>query len=121
MKKIITILIIILSIYCIGCIENNDNYITDEEKIIGTWVNTSRYINGTASFTYIFSNDNTFEMIIIFNNDTFGNVGTWEIKENLLNLNIEGNLIKSNYNFSNKDQTLTITDSPQNTMNFDRQ
>jgi hypothetical protein len=59
--------------------------------------------------------------MFIFDNYTFGNVGTWEIKDNFLNLNIEENLIKSNYKFSNKNQTLTIINSPQNTMNFDKQ
>ena len=105
---------------CIESVENNNSY-NDEEKIIGTWVNTSQYVNGTASFTYIFSSDNTFEMIIKFNNNTFGNLGTWEIKENLLYLTVEDNLVKSNYSFYNNDKSLTITDSPEYKMNFNKQ
>jgi len=99
MKKIIisiTILIFLL-IGFTGCFESSENYNIDEEKIIGNWVNTSQYINGTTSFTYIFSSNKTFEMIITLGNDTFGNTGTWNIKDNKLNFNIEGNLI----NFTN--------------------
>jgi len=60
-------------------------------------------------------------MIITLGNDTFGNTGTWNIKDNKLNFNIEGNLINSDYKFSNNYKKLTITDSPENTMNFNKQ
>ena len=123
MKKIIisiTILIILL-IGFNGCLESSENQDIDEEKIIGSWVNTSQYVNGSTSFTYVFSSDKTFDMIIILGNDTFGNSGTWNIKDNKLNFNIEGNLIDSDYKFSNDYRKLTISDSPENTMDFIKQ
>jgi hypothetical protein len=69
----------------------------------------------------MFNSDSTFEIKFTSGNNNFGNKGKWNISDNKLNFNIEGDLISSDYSFSNNDKILTITDSPESTMDFVKQ
>ena len=116
-KHLITLGIAVLLI-CIGlsgCNESNNSYKPDEERIIGTWIISEPYEGSTRTITYIFLPDKTYEVIGTYKEDTESYNGTWKILDYELVVTIEGQTQTGNYNFSNNDKTLTITDNMSNT------
>jgi len=114
MKKQLIIpgmVVLLLVINFSGCIEtkNSQNNI-DEEKLIGIWTNTSFAEGNVITLSYTFLSNNTYlvSMSYLENTSTFN--GTWKITDNNLIVIIEGRTLTGNYEFSNNDKTITITD-----------
>jgi hypothetical protein len=113
MKKIIVfvIMILILIVGLSGCNESNKSSNTDEVRIIGSWF-ISELIDGkTNTITYIFLPDKTYKVIGSYDGLTENFSGIWKIEDNKLIVTIEGRTLTGDYQFSNNDKTLTITDT----------
>ena len=118
MKKhliVIEIVVLLLVVGLSGCNESNNSFKSDEDRIIGTWVISELYEGSTRTITYIFLPDKTYEVIGTYKEDTESYNGTWKILDYKLVVTIEGRTQTGNYNFSNDDKTLTITDNMSNT------
>lgn len=112
-KKLIIHLIAILLILVnlIGCLENENNQNkTDEEKLIGIWTNTSSFNGNIITITYTFLSNNTYIVSLKTSQNTSTYSGTWEIINKSLIVTIEGKTNTGDYEFSNNDKTITITD-----------
>lgn len=108
----ITILLIVVGL-C-GCSESEQRQINiDKEKLIGTWANTSLNEGNNLTISYTFFSNNTYIAMIgnSENPNTLSYNGTWEITNNQLIVTIEGKTQTGNYEFSNNDKTITITDT----------
>jgi hypothetical protein len=113
MKKIIVVVVMILIfIVCLsGCIDSNKSSETDEDRVIGTWYISEVIDENIKNITYIFSPDKSYEVIVTYksNNESFK--GIWKIEGKTLIVTFEGEeTLIGNYQFSNNDKTLTITD-----------
>ena len=84
---------------------------SSEEKLIGTWYISEVYEVSTRTVTYIFSSDKSYEVIITYQDNKESFNGTWKIVDNQLIVTIQAETLTGNYQFSNNDKTLTITDT----------
>lgn len=112
-RLLIPILILLVTIGLTGCStqntnNNQDNHTTNPElnKFVGTWTNITYEI--IQNYPTIKNTTYTF-----FLNGTFRegrNTGNYELKEGKLFLDLgQENGILYDYNFSNNNQTLTLT------------
>ncbi len=113
MKKfiVVVIMILIFIVSLSGCIESNKSSKTDEDRIIGSWFISELVDGKTNTVTYIFLPDKTYKVIGSFDGLTENFTGTWKIEDNKLIVTIEGRTLTGDYQFSNNDNTLTITDT----------
>ncbi len=114
MKKQLVIFGIAVLLICIGfsgCNEDNNTFQSDEEKIIGTWVFATTLNETTVYVYYIFLTNKTFEVIFSYAGEVIRENGTWNITDNKLLITLKGEIITSDYNFSNNNKTLTIIES----------
>lgn len=112
MKKQLVIFGIAVLLICIGlsgCNEDNNTFQSDEEKIIGTWIYATTLNETTVYVYYNFLSNKTFEIIFSYTGDRGS--GTWNITDNKLLITLKGEIITSDYNFSNNNKTLTIIES----------
>lgn len=112
MKKQLVIFGIAVLLICIGlsgCNEDNNTFQSDEEKIIGTWIYATTLNETTVYVYYNFLANKTFEVIFSYTGDRGS--GTWNITDNKLLITLKGEIITSDYNFSNNNKTLTIIES----------
>ncbi len=112
MKKqlvIFGIAVLLIFIGLSGCNEDNNTFQSDEEKIIGTWVYATTLNETTVYVYYNFLANKTFEVIFSYTGDRGS--GTWNITDNKLLITLKGEIITSDYNFSNNNKTLTIIES----------
>ena len=112
MKKQLVIFGIAVLLICIGlsgCNEDNNTFQSDEEKIIGTWIYATTLNETTVYVYYNFLSNKTFEVIFSYTGDRGS--GTWNITDNKLLITLKGEIITSDYNFSNNNKTLTIIES----------
>jgi hypothetical protein len=93
-------------------IEENNSALSDEEKIIGTWKYSESYEEYTIIGVFTFFTDKTCRYSSRYVGGAETKLdGTWEIKNNKLILILEGvEPETTDYEFSNHDKTLTITD-----------
>jgi hypothetical protein len=115
MKKQLIIpgmVVLLLVINFSGCIEtkNSQNNI-DEGKLIGIWTNTSLAEGNVVTLSYTFLSNYTYIVSINYLENTSTYIGTWKITDNNLIVIIEGRTLTGNYEFSNNDKTITITDT----------
>ena len=116
---IITIIsILIISVILSGCNESNNNFKSDEDRIIGTWIISEDYEGAPITITYIFNTDKTYQVIGKSEEITESYNGSWQISDDKLIVTIEGRTQTGDYQFSNDDKTLTITDDSSNTTNI---
>ena len=120
MKKhlIIGIAFLLICVVLSGCNEQQtttNSEKSDEDRITGTWFISELFENNTRTITYIFSPDTTYKVIGTYKNYTESFNGTWKIENNKLIVTIEGRTLIGDYQFSNNDKTLTITDTETNT------
>jgi len=112
MKKqliIVGIIVILITAGLSGCNEDNSTFQSDEEKIIGTWVYATTLNETTVYVYYIFLSNKTFKGIFSYTGDRAN--GTWNITDNKLLITLKGEILTSDYNFSNNNKTLTIIES----------
>ena len=107
--KIVGIILIILTLYLSGCNENI--FKSDKEKIIGTWVYATTLNESTVYVYYIFSTNQTIEIIFLYTGEDIRANGTWNITNNKLIISLEEENIVSDYSFSNNDKTLTLIEN----------
>lgn len=106
---IVGIIILILTINLSGCNENK--FKSDKEKIIGTWIYATTLNESTVYVYYIFSINQTLEIIFLYTGEDIRANGTWNITNNKLIISLEEENIVNDYSFSNNDKTLTLTES----------
>ena len=97
--------------------------ISDEDRLIGIWTNTSMIQDSIRTSTYIFLSDKTFEQTVSYKGKTDMATGIWEVIEpsNELVLYSEIQDLTIFYDFSNNDKTLTIRDDTGATIDFTKQ
>ena len=119
MKKqlIIGIVVLLICVVLSGCNEQQTTNTekSDEDRITGTWFISELFEGSSRTITYIFSPDKTYKVIGSYKNYTESFNGTWKIEDNKLVVTIEGRTLIGNYQFSNNEKTLTITDTTSNT------
>lgn len=126
MKKriiIVGIIVILLTVGLSGCNEENSSKL-DKERIVGTWIGSDIFQNNTRNITMIFLSNKTYETIATLKGNKIMGNGTWNIVDNKLFIDItEPNISKSksDYNFSNNFNTLTIIDSTGKSIDFTKQ
>jgi hypothetical protein len=126
MKKktlFISILTLLSIIFLCGCNEVETKRNEDEEKMIGTWINSEIYNGTTREITYIFYSNNKGEIKISYVGETFMTDCEWKIDNNKLLIDVsepsESRLI-NDYTFSNNNNTMALTDSLGNTITYNR-
>ena len=108
---IFTIAALLIVVGLCGCSESEKDQINnDEEKLIGTWINTSLYEGNEMTISYTFYSNSTYVVSRIYLEDTMSFNGTWEVEDNKLIVTIEGRTQTGNIKFSNSEKTITITD-----------
>ena len=108
---IFTIAALLIVVGLCGCSESDKDQINnDEEKLIGTWINTSLYEGNEMMISYTFYLNSTYIVSRIYLEDTMSFNGTWEVEDNKLIVTIEGRTQTGNIKFSNSEKTITITD-----------
>ena len=119
----ISVLTLLSIILLCGCNEVETKVNEDEEKMIGTWINSDTYNGSTREITYIFYTDNTGEIKISYVSEIFITDCEWRIVDNKLQIDVseptESRLI-NDYSFSNNNNTLALTDILGNTTTFNR-
>ncbi len=117
MKKhimIIVITVLFISIGLSGCTQRkNTKVLTDEDYIIGTWINHTLIGQDVKTVIYVFSSDKTYEISGKFQDLDQKTNGTWEFSNNKLIFYSKDQEQICDYVYSNNYNTLTITD-PQN-------
>jgi len=125
MKLLLVTNVLLIFVFCLnGCTTNDkssNGIITDEEKIVGTWINSSIYQEGPRIITYNFLSDNTCIFMASYNNEEISTNGTWKIINKKLECTIEGQMTSGDYSFSNDDKTLTLIDKNNVSMVFTKQ
>lgn len=97
-------LVLLVCLILSGCNQEPNTVPSEEERFIGTWWNTTQSYNQTMS---LFSNGSC----------VFWNyAGTWEIKNGQLVIDLPSVPVSSTYDyeFSNNDNTLTLTFTENN-------
>ena len=125
MKKqlmIVGIIVILLTVGLSGCNEDNNTIQSDEDKFIGTWTYSFIYNNNTLNASYIFSSNKKLEVISSYIDEVRTSNGTWSITDNKLLMYLEGkDTITIDYEFSNNNTKLILTDSSGNVGIFTKQ
>jgi len=113
MKNVLAvgIMLLLLVVSLSGCNESNNSIKSDEDRVTGTWIVSEFYEGSTRTVTYIFSSDKSYEVIVTYKDLKESFNGTWKIVDNQLIVTIQAETLTGNYQFSNKDKTLTITDT----------
>jgi len=110
MKKqliVIGTIIIFVAVGLCGCDQKSD-----AEKFTGNW-NGTILLEGndlTIYETYIFFSNNTVNFFSSYGNSSTNSSGVWNITDNRLILNLNGQIATTDYRFSNDDKTLLISD-----------
>jgi hypothetical protein len=128
MKRIIVIISIILLLLVLGfsgCLDSNNNgdnstneESTDEEKIIGTWINSDIFEGYQRNISYSFFSNKTCLFSISYRDDFYSTNGTWKIEDKKLIIIIEGQEVSGDYTFLDNDKKLAMIDESGNTMDF---
>jgi len=97
MKKPLVIIGIVAILVGVGLSGCNQVRIPEKERFVGSWQNTTGY----PSLIEFSKNGSC----------TYGAVGTWDLKDGKLVINIPSYNLNDTYNyaFSNNDKTLTLT------------
>jgi len=105
---------IILIVVFAGCNEVSKPSISGKDKFIGTWIESKTYEGSIRTITYVFSSDKIVEFNATYKDEAISNSGIWNIIDNKLIININNDEIIIDYQFSDNDTILTITDSSGN-------
>ena len=81
---IILSIVFLLVVGLSGCNETSSPFESDEDKIIGNWINSSLFEGSTRTLTYIFLSDKTLEYIVYYEDEMIRVNGTWNIVDNKL-------------------------------------
>lgn len=112
-KKILLpgILAIFLCVGLSGCNYISDLFLSDEDKLIGTWDNDGSWFELPATIS--FSINKTLEINIGFGGIGIFSEGTWDMNDEILSIEIEDVLPLTNYRFqfTEENKKLTITDT----------
>ncbi len=118
MKKhqaLIGIFAIFLCIILSGCNQISDLFLSDEDKLVGTW-NTDGILMDLPTVLEFFSNGTTTAKVVMGTIDFSVNDGMWDMHEGILTLEI-GDLVPLttySYKFSEDNRLLTLTDNDAN-------
>jgi len=119
MKKqlvILGILAILVSIELSGCNQISNVFLTDKEKLVGTWNGDGIWFEGST--VLVFSSDGTFKgtlkvgILNMTGIDFSFSKGKWDMNKGILRMEIVDYIPPTNYTyqFSEDSRTLTITD-----------
>jgi hypothetical protein len=127
MKKtlvISTVFILLIAVGLCGCSEVEKQKNDDEDRIVGTWINSELYNGSTRDITYTFYLNNTGSLIVTYIGETFSSELNWRISDGKLLIDVfepnESRLI-NDFFFSDNNNTLVLKDSLGNIMIFNRQ
>jgi hypothetical protein len=118
MKKhqaLIGIFAIFLCVILSGCNQISDLFLSDEDKLVGTW-NTDGILMDLPTVLEFFSNGTTTAKVEMGTIDFSVNDGKWDMNQGTLTLEI-GDLIPLttySYQFSEENRLLTLTDNDGN-------
>ena len=109
-------LIILVSVGLSGCNQISNLFLTDEQKLVGTWIGEGIWFEGST--VLVFSSDGTFKgtfTVGILNSSGISfsiNKGKWEINKGILTMEIIDYIPPTNYSyqFTEDNNSLTITD-----------
>ena len=109
-------LIILVSVGLSGCNQISNLFLTDEQKLVGTWIGEGIWFEGST--VLVFSSDGTFKgtfKVGILNSSGISfsiNKGKWEINKGILTMEIIDYIPPTNYSyqFTEDNNSLTITD-----------
>jgi hypothetical protein len=112
MKKqlvIIGILALLVSVGLSGCNEISNVFLTDEDKLIGTW--NSEGIWSDIPTVIVFSSNGTFKSTIDFFDFQTTSNGEWDMNDGTITMEIVDVIPQTNYTyqFSENSRTLTLT------------
>ena len=112
MKKIIIFIVTMVIILC-GCIDHGENNVNYYEKIIGKWIvgNMSEGEEDSVIF-HFFTNNSFYINLTEIDNQGKNNIKTswmkYEIKENNIIMDIDGNKVPLEFSFSENNNILTL-------------
>ena len=116
MKKqlvIVGIIVILLTVGLSGCTNDiiNNNLKTDIDKFIGSWNGTATTTQGTYNITMTFLSDKTYSAGLGIGDSIIDRgSGSWDIKDGkLITYPKDKDMSVSNFQFSNNEMSLTIT------------
>ena len=110
----IFICILLLIVGLTGCNEQDEQVNLEEDKFIGTWVESKDYEGSIRTITYIFSSDKNVLFKASYKDDEIINTGTWKIDLNKLVINVNNNQAFIRYSFYDDNNVLEIADSSGN-------
>jgi hypothetical protein len=111
---IIGIVALLLCIELCGCNQISNIFLTDEDKLVGTWSSEGIWLDGPTVLEF-FSNG-TFkleiEMGLPLPIDFSSSKGKWDMNDGILTMEIVDLIPSANYtyHFSEDSRTITITD-----------
>lgn len=105
------ILAIFLCVGLSGCNYISDLFLSDDDKLIGTWDNDGSWFEVPIVIT--FSINGTLEIDLGFGGIGFFSEGSWDMKDGILSIEIEDVLLQSDfrYQFSEENTKLTLTET----------
>ena len=112
MKKqlvIIGILALLLSVGLSGCNEISNVFLTDEDKLIGTWNSEGIWVD--LPTVIVFSPNGTFKSTIDFSVIQTTSEGIWDMNDGIITMEIVdvNSPIHYTYQFSEDSRILTLT------------
>ncbi|MBI1937658.1 MAG: lipocalin family protein [Ignavibacteriales bacterium] len=132
-KKLLLLLALLLLFFTLGC-EKEDNPVSPEDQVIGTWVLTKIIYttpNGTIEFTpeaasisitLVINSDHTFSANVTQDDSTETIVGTWnvengkvtiestaDVEPQVMDYSIEGDVLRMTINYTDDTGTQTVT------------
>lgn len=103
------ILVVFLCVGLSGCDQISNLFLTEKDKLLGTWNNDETWLEAPAVIT--FSKNGTLKLDVQMGSISFSNEGTWELKEGVLSMETEDLLPLTDfrYVFSEENTKLTLT------------
>jgi len=118
MKKLLELIGTLFLIGCIvlsGCNQISNLFLSDEDKIVGTWTTDDIWMEVPTTLEF-FSNGSVSAAIVLETIEFTINDGKWNMKEGTLTLDI-GDLISEttySYQFSDDNTKLTLIENQKN-------
>lgn len=108
------ILAILMCIGLSGCTQISNLFLSDEDKIIGSWYNDGTWLEVPADIT--FSTNGTLKINLQMGTIGFFSEGTWEMKDGILSMETEDLVPLTNfrYLFTDDNTKLTLTEKDTN-------
>ncbi len=110
------ILAILLCVGLSGCNYISDLFLSDDDKLIGTWNNDGSWLEEVPAVITFFTNGTIKINFQVGGTIGFFSQGTWDMQEGILAIEIEEVLQLTNYGyqFTEENTILTLTETDTN-------